>query len=88
MDDVRKHKGWMRRQQESGWRYGPELSVENKTDPLLQPWENLTAEQRVAFRSETLASVETTEGEPTQTTKPKKAGIVSRIKARLKGKTS
>lgn len=36
-----KHDDWMKTKIDSGWRYGPELSMENKTHPLLLPWEQL-----------------------------------------------
>ena len=36
-----KHDLWMKEKMDDGWRYGPELSTENKTHPLLLPWEQL-----------------------------------------------
>jgi hypothetical protein len=36
-----KHDDWMKTKIDAGWRYGPELSMENKTHPLLLPWEQL-----------------------------------------------
>jgi hypothetical protein len=36
-----KHDDWMKGKIASGWRYGPELSMENKVHPLILPWEQL-----------------------------------------------
>jgi hypothetical protein len=36
-----KHDDWMKEKIESDWRYGPELDVDQKTHPLLLPWEQL-----------------------------------------------
>lgn len=36
------HNKWMQRQVDEGWRYGVKYSLKEKTNPLIQPWENLT----------------------------------------------
>ena len=36
------HNKWMQRQVDEGWRYGAKYSLREKTNPLIQPWENLT----------------------------------------------
>lgn len=36
-----KHSEWVRNKTSSGWRYGPKFDAENKTHPLLLPWEHL-----------------------------------------------
>ena len=41
-----KHDTWMKTKIEDGWRYGPTVSVKNKTHPLLRQWSDLPAEYR------------------------------------------
>lgn len=36
-----RHEGWMREKVDAGWRYGPVLSLKDKTHPLILPWEQL-----------------------------------------------
>jgi hypothetical protein len=36
------HNKWMQRQVDEGWRYGAKYSLREKTNPLIQPWEQLT----------------------------------------------
>lgn len=40
------HEGWMREKADEGWRYGPLLSIKNKTHPLMRPWDDLPAQYR------------------------------------------
>jgi hypothetical protein len=35
------HDEWVKDKTDSGWRYGPSVSVSNKTHPLLRPWADL-----------------------------------------------
>jgi hypothetical protein len=37
----RQHENWMKDKVEMGWRYGPTISVVNKTHPMLRPWADL-----------------------------------------------
>lgn len=37
-----KHQRWMDKQISEGWRYGMKHNVEEKTSPLLRPWEQLS----------------------------------------------
>jgi hypothetical protein len=37
-----KHVSWMKEKADDGWRYGPEFSIENKTHPIMLPWEQLS----------------------------------------------
>lgn len=35
------HETWLKDRQDSGWRYGPTMSIKNKTHPLCRPWHDL-----------------------------------------------
>lgn len=37
----RQHETWMAARLEQGWRYGPEMSMSGRTNPLLRPWAEL-----------------------------------------------
>jgi hypothetical protein len=37
----RQHESWVRDKVDMGWRYGPTISVVNKTHPMLRPWSEL-----------------------------------------------
>lgn len=37
----KQHERWVREKTSEGWRYGLKLSVEEKTHPLLRPWDQL-----------------------------------------------
>lgn len=37
----RQHEAWLRDKTSQGWRYGPTVSVVNKTHPMLRPWPDL-----------------------------------------------
>lgn len=41
------HDEWMKDKVEAGWRYGPSVSMGNKTHPLLRPWADLPDAYRV-----------------------------------------
>lgn len=43
----RQHDRWMQDREAQGWRYGVTLSLKNKTNPLMMPWEQLPAQYRV-----------------------------------------
>ena len=40
------HDAWIREKANSGWSYGPVLSIQNKTHPLMRPWIELPAQYR------------------------------------------
>lgn len=40
------HEGWVREKSSDGWRYGPVLSLKDKTHPLLRPWSDLPAQYK------------------------------------------
>lgn len=42
----RQHDTWMKEKTEQGWRYGTDVSKEEKTHPLLRPWADLPEEYR------------------------------------------
>ncbi len=37
----KQHEDWLKDRQDSGWRYGPTMSIKNKTHPLVRPWHDL-----------------------------------------------
>jgi hypothetical protein len=37
----KQHETWLHDRTDAGWRYGPSMSVKNKTHPLLRPWHDL-----------------------------------------------
>jgi hypothetical protein len=37
----RQHESWMRDKTDQGWRYGPSISLSNKTHPMIRPWSDL-----------------------------------------------
>lgn len=37
----KRHEDWLRERTDAGWRYGTEFSEEQKTHPLLRPWDQL-----------------------------------------------
>jgi len=37
----KQHETWLHDREEAGWRYGPTMSMKNKTHPLLRPWHDL-----------------------------------------------
>lgn len=37
----RQHESWVRDKTNQGWRWGPSISVTNKTHPMLRPWSDL-----------------------------------------------
>jgi hypothetical protein len=37
----RQHESWMRDKADQGWRYGPTISISNKTHPMMRPWSDL-----------------------------------------------
>jgi hypothetical protein len=37
----RQHESWMRDKADLGWRYGPKISMANKTHPMIRPWSDL-----------------------------------------------
>lgn len=41
-----RHEGWMREKSAEGWRYGPMLSIKEKTHPMLRPWDDLPAQYK------------------------------------------
>jgi hypothetical protein len=41
------HDEWMKDKTEAGWRYGPTVSMANKTHPLMRPWADLPDAYRV-----------------------------------------
>lgn len=41
-----RHEGWMREKGAEGWRYGPVLSLKDKTHPLMRPWDDLPAQYK------------------------------------------
>ncbi|RYD40192.1 MAG: hypothetical protein EOP83_35625, partial [Verrucomicrobiaceae bacterium] len=43
----RQHDQWKKDREDQGWRYGITLSLKNKTNPLLMPWEQLPPQYRV-----------------------------------------
>jgi hypothetical protein len=40
------HVDWLRDRTDQGWRFGPTVSLKNKTHPLMRPWEQLPAQYR------------------------------------------
>ncbi len=42
----RRHEAWVRERTDDGWRYATTLSMENKTHPLLRPWDQLPERYR------------------------------------------
>jgi hypothetical protein len=42
-----KHETWMRERTDAGWRYGVEFDAEDKTHPLLRPWDQLPERYKV-----------------------------------------
>jgi hypothetical protein len=47
-----RHEKWVRERIEDGWRYGPAMSLKNKTSPLLKPWHELSDEHKTVDRDE------------------------------------
>lgn len=45
------HEDWMKDKTEAGWRYGPTVSMSNKTHPLMRPWSDLPDAYRVVDTS-------------------------------------
>lgn len=41
-----KHQRWMDKQVNEGWRYGMKHNVEEKTSPLMRPWEQLSEKHK------------------------------------------
>jgi hypothetical protein len=41
-----RHLAWMRERQDAGWRYGTKVSANDKTHPLLRPWDQLPERYR------------------------------------------
>lgn len=41
------HNEWMRQKIASGWKYGPVKDAEQKTNPLLIPFNNLTVQEKI-----------------------------------------
>jgi len=41
------HEAWMKERRESGWVYGPDKNIEQKTHPALLPYEHLPLETRL-----------------------------------------
>jgi hypothetical protein len=41
-----KHQRWMAQQISEGWRYGMKQNVEEKTSPLMRPWEQLSEKHK------------------------------------------
>jgi hypothetical protein len=46
------HLSYVRHRTAEGWRYGPDLDAERRTDPALAPWEELAPELRESNRSQ------------------------------------
>lgn len=42
----RQHEQWLKDRTDNGWRYGTSVSLENKTHPLLRPWDELPSQFR------------------------------------------
>lgn len=42
----RQHDQWMQERTDAGWRFGPSVSMKNKTHPLLRPWHDLPEQFR------------------------------------------
>lgn len=42
----KQHNDWMKEKTDAGWRYGPSVSMANKTHPLLRAWNDLPDEYR------------------------------------------
>lgn len=36
-----RHEDWVRERSDAGWRYGTKFDPDNKTDPLIRPWDQL-----------------------------------------------
>ncbi len=45
------HDGWVKEKLESGWRYGPSVSVDKKTHPLLRQWSDLPTDYQTVDTS-------------------------------------
>ena len=43
----KQHEDWVKTRAQEGWRYGPEVSIADKTHPLLRPWDQLPDRYRV-----------------------------------------
>lgn len=41
------HQRWVSERTAAGWRYGPGLSVKNKTHPLMRPWDDLPDRHKI-----------------------------------------
>jgi hypothetical protein len=42
----KQHEDWVKERTEQGWRYGPNVSLSDKTHPLLRPWDALPEQYR------------------------------------------
>lgn len=42
----KQHEDWLKDRTDSGWRYGPTMSIRNQTHPLLRPWHDLPDQYR------------------------------------------
>lgn len=42
-----KHESWVRERTNAGWRFGVEFNVDEKTHPLLRPWDQLPEQYKI-----------------------------------------